>query len=427
MGAYEAQADIAPPTPTLDSLVDDGVLFRNAYAYPTCSASRAALLTGRFGRRTGVGMRIGLFEDAYRMPLSEVTLPEMLTHAPDAWDTSMVGKWHMANFAHPDWITNPGDQGFAWSAGSAGNIELASYGGMGSHDYFSWEKVVNGTSVPTHNYATTESVDDALDRTEIMQEPWMLYLSMNAPHLPLHRPPDHLWSSEDLAEEDMDAQNTVRAMIEAMDTELGRLLDGIPPEVLARTTVVFVGDNGTEKAVVTPPMSPDHAKGSLFEGGTHVPLIVSGPAVSRPGSESEALVSIADIFPTVAELAGVDLASVPGHDGEPLEIDGISLVPYLRDATLPSQRDVLYTETFTPNGGPPYTGKDMVAVREARYKLMRNGDQLALFDLWRSFPGDGQDLLANGVSPREAVIRDRLLAQLEAIQADLVYDHTDDE
>jgi arylsulfatase A-like enzyme len=94
-----------------------------------------------------------------------------------------------------------------------------------------------------------------------------------------------------------------KAMVEALDTEIGRLLASLPPAERARTTVLFLGDNGTESCAQASPSG--RAKSTLYEGGIHVPLLASGYRVGR--GECAALVNTTDVFATVAELAGVDL------------------------------------------------------------------------------------------------------------------------
>ncbi len=416
--AYGVQPQHAPSTPTIDGLINDGVMFQNAYASPSCSPARSAILTGRYGRRTGLGQRIALFGAPFSLALDEVTLPEMLRRAPRPWNTSMVGKWHLANFSTPNWTTHAADQGFHWHAGSQGNLNIST--DLSERDYDNWEKNTNGQITNHTEYATTDTVDDAITRAAKMEEPWLLYLAFNAPHEPFHQPPEPLGNGAELD----DRPGLYRDMVHAMDLELGRLLESLPTEKRERTTVIFVGDNGTPGAAVLAPLQAGRAKATLYEGGTHVPLIISGPAVQRPGSTSNALVSVVDLFPTVADLAGVDLSTVVNGDGDPIQIDGFSLLPYLENPQAASIRDHVYTERFFPNGGGPFLVDDQ-ALRDHRYKLLRRQDlgTLELFDLSTHFPEDGPNLLEDGITPEEQEIVDRLEAQLDALQASVPYDH----
>jgi len=169
---------------------------------------------------------------------------------------------------------------------------------------------------------------DALAYVETMAEPWFLMVAFNAPHLPRHIPSASLHSRS--AEELTTNAERYDALVEALDTEIGRLLSGIESPVLANTTVFFVGDNGTSR----------HATDALYEGGTNVPFIVTNPVVTAAGSESAALVHVVDIFATAADLAGVQPEQILAPKGARLTIDGRTLLPYLRDPQLPEFYDL---------------------------------------------------------------------------------------
>jgi arylsulfatase A-like enzyme len=219
-----------------------------------------------------------------------------------------------------------------------------------------------------------------------------------------------------------------RAVVEAADTELGRLLASAPPEILADTTVILMGDNGTKREAVEPPYDPLRSKRTVFEGGVRVPLVVAGPHVAARGSRSAALVEIVDLFVTVAELAGVPLVDVAGGgSGFPLAgsevrpVDGRSLLPYLADPAAPSERDLVFVEMFEPNGSPPYT-LDHTAVRDATHKLVREDGVETLYELVPGALDEGPDLLADGVSAEEQAILDALRLRLDERLASLPYD-----
>jgi arylsulfatase A-like enzyme len=249
---------------------------------------------------------------------------------------------------------------------------------------------------------------------EAARAPWFCYLAFHAPHAPLHEPPAELHHVVvDAAPKDRIGnagrdRQLFRAMVEALDTEIGRVLDGLG-DALDSTTVIVIGDNGTKASVASAPFDAQHAKGSVYEGGVLVPLIVAGPSVSRRGSVSDALVHAVDVFATVAELAGVALeAALPG-----VELDSQSLVPYLQDPARASRRDVLYTELFEPNGFGPRTSFAR-AIRDDRYKLIASSDGDELYDLSVD-PYEQTDLLAPAdVDPDTSAASARLRKQLEA-------------
>lgn len=351
VSTYGLRADAAP-TPTLDALAAEGMTFRNAWAMPVCSAARASLLTGRYPSRHGVGH---IMED-YSTPTlapTEVTLPEML---PDAWDTSQVGKWHVASYdGHED---NPGLQGFRWFAGTKGNIHIS---GLGA-DYWSWEKNDNGSLSTVTRYATEDATDDAIGRIEAMTEPWLLYMGAYAAHSPYHAPPPELVPGEFPT-----VESQYLALIRAVDAELGRLLDGMDPEVRARTTIVVMGDNGEPWDLDDAALDTNgRVKGSVFQSGVHVPLVVAGPRVGAPGTVTDALVSIVDLFPTLAEIGGGSVGTLE-HP-----IDGVSLLPVLADPDA-TVRDTVFTEAFYTDRDSVYgaaTFSHTYALRDERFKLV---------------------------------------------------------
>ncbi len=202
--------------------------------------------------------------------------------------------------------------------------------------------------------------------------------AISAAHTPLHAPPAHLHTyALSGAPEDTPYEHYC-AMVQAMDTELGRLLAGIPAEVRARTTVILIGDNGSPQQVVIPPSVPSQSKGSLFEGGVRVPLVISGHQVAARGLRCQSLVQSVDLFPTIVGLFGADLALGVG-DGR--DIDGIDLGPYLADVTAAPLRPYVVVDRFEPNGFGPYTAQGAM-IRDPRWKLIRrSGQPDAFFDL----------------------------------------------
>lgn len=344
-----------PPTPNIERLARQGVLFRNAYSCPTCSPSRSTILTGRYPYRTGIGYALALPTGPSLQP-SELTLPEVLDANPHLnYTHALVGKWHLSEGADDPRILG----GFSHFSGVI-------HGAI--PDYFDWPKTVNGQTTSHYtNYATTDNVDDALAwiGRQSPGTPWFLWLAFNAAHTPYHKPPKGLHSYQDLSPLPVAVSKNPRpyyeAIIEAMDTEMGRLLSKINTN---HTTIFFVGDNGTLGTVMQPPYAADRGKGTLYEGGIRVPMIVSGPAVTRPGRQTEALVNLADLFATILELAGVNLAESVLPKAA---IDSRSFLPVLKDQPwVPAQSFVL-SESFAENHPDEESGR---ALRDERYKLI---------------------------------------------------------
>jgi arylsulfatase A-like enzyme len=355
VGAYARGADL-PATPNVDALAAQGVLFRNAWANPLCSPTRATIQTGRYSFRTGIGWLV-FFSGGGALRLEETTLPEMLeTEAPTPYATGAFGKWHLGNSRNGE-FDSPNLAGYSHFEGSPSNIERS---------YFYWFKVAQGETSIEQDYATSDTVDSALRWIAGVREPWLAYVAFNAPHSPLHAPPTRL-HSVDLGGAGSPTGNPrpyLKAMIEALDTEIGRLLRSIDPEILERTVIFFLADNGSAGSL--PPFDPARAKGTLHEGGINVPFIVPGSIVAEPGRESSALINTTDIFATAAELAGIDVA---GRESAAERLDSVSLLPYLLDPTGPPRRGTIFAEMFAPNRWPPLAWN--YAIRDERYKLIR--------------------------------------------------------
>lgn len=328
----------AANTPTLDALVAKGVRFENAWSYPLCSPTRAAVQSGRYGFRSGMGW-LALWGG---MPGQEILMPSLLEQGSQGrFATAAIGKWHLGRE-----LTAPNDAGYGHFSGVLRNLH-------GENSYFNWKRVVNGREEDvTDRYVTSAQVDDAIGWIEGVQEPWFLHLGFSAPHKPFHAPPDRLHSVdlEGAGDPEVDAVPYFRAMVEAIDTELGRLLEALGP-ARERTTVIFLSDNGSPAEVVQEPWSPERSKTTLYEGALRVPLIISGGEVVRRERVVTDPVHVVDVFATVAEIAGIDPRKVlpKGH-----ALDSRSLVKYLRPAVdredLDLPRRYLLAERFFPNG-----------------------------------------------------------------------------
>jgi arylsulfatase A-like enzyme len=177
-------------------------------------------------------------------------------------------------------------------------------------------------------------------------------------------------------------------MSEAIDTIVGRVLDAVDLE----TTYVFVmGDNGSPGEAVVPPFMFNQAKGSVYEGGVRVPLIIAGPGVAR-GEECAELVHVTDLFATIRELSGL---GPPTQGAE----DSVSFAEQLTDPLRPGQRETLFVHKF------PFPGLPGADVRAHR----ADSQQSELYDLLTD-PFELDDLLVSQPGPATANLRDRLLA-----------------
>lgn len=403
------------PTPTLDGLASEGVLFETCWATPFCSPTRATILTGRLPFRTGLGNVVTSKVGETGLSLDEWILPEVLSAGSGGViKTAAIGKWHLGGQADPAWHAEA--SGFELYSGAPTNL-----GPPGAEEVWSnFYKLVHAGSVHVKQYATTDEIDDTLRAIEAFgDDPWFVHLALHAAHLPYHAPPDHLHDRE-LSGDPADSPAAHHAAaVQALDSELGRLLDRMDPAIRERTTVIVVADNGTQGPATTPPFIPTHGKGTLFEGGLRVPLIIAGHGVqpSAWGRRCAALVQTTDLFTTVAELLSVDARSVIPPE---IELDGESLVPYLADPDLASLRPVTFTEHFKPNHAD---GSNLVehriALRGPRYKLVRNelNGVLRLYDLIED-PFEERELLSakGGLTSEQRRALDELTRWAEAIR-----------
>ena len=386
------------PTPTLDSLANTGVRFTNCWGSPSCAPARAQILTGRYGFRTGVG-HVGAVP-----ALDEGTIAQAFQTG--GYATGCFGKWHLANATNGN-RDNPNLMGFDHYSGNLGG---------GVQSYFSWTKVTNGAFVnnannPETNYATSQVATEA--STWIQQrgnEPWFCWVAFNAPHLPFHLPPSNLHSSN-LSGTNADIATNPRAyylaMVEAMDTEIGRILEEMNPTVRDNTVVVFVGDNGTPGQAPPNTRIFNGSKGSLFEGGVRIPCIVSGSNVQSPGRTNDGLVSLVDLFTTLLDLAGLNESLIP--DGA--ATDSQSFASHLSDPNAP----IVHTCQFSERFEEPSTRNDGKTLKLGDWKLIRNDNGAESFF---NLPDEDTNLADGSLTPMEQTQFELLNNKLDNLLSD---------
>ena len=428
----------APKTAALEAIAEEGVVFNNFWSQPVCSPTRSTIMTGRYGFRTGVGRPIapeadgggsGLLPPPLAKPAGapyevsgmgrrvespvsrglrpdEFMFPMALDAGTgDAYRTAAIGKWHMAD-ADNGWLDHPRRAG----------IDFYSAIMHGEDSYFTWRKNLNGEVIRETRYGLLDRTDTAIDWIEEQgAEPWFMWLSFILPHTPLHLPPRDLLQSDysDLSPTADTADDPIRyfhAMIEAMDTSIGRVLDSMAPEVRENTYVVFIGDNGTGGGSITEPFQSSRAKGTVYQGGVNVPLIVSGPGVAE-GGVSEALINSVDLYATMLEMAEADVAeAVPSR----VHQDSVSFFPYLARPDLPSMRDWVYADVFSGSfAGLPDAN---YTIRNERYKLLRHEGNEEFYDLGED-PYEHVDLLAGSLSTAQQAQYRLLSDQFDALRA----------
>jgi len=367
------QADM----PNIEALCAQGVVFDNAYSAPLCSPTRATIMTGQYGFRTGVGSAITR-DNSAGLSADETSLFDVL--AKTDYASNLIGKWHLAST--DDDYDHPAQLGVSdfWGLFS---------GAM--RDYSNWSAVSNGQRINVSDYSTTAITDKAIDWIDKQNDPWFLWLAYTAPHTPFHLPPEDLHSAE-LSGTKQDIQKDplpyYNAMLEAMDTEIGRLLSTMDEATRNNTVVMFVGDNGTPGRVARSVYGEHGAKGSIYEGGVHVPLIVSGPGIEA--SRESGFVQTVDIFATVASIARAEYSTPDSYSFAPaLYGQGVS-------------REYVYVEHFGTESKENSANVYGWAMREGNYKLVqKDAAEAELFNLAED-PLEKTDLLADGISEDEA-------------------------
>lgn len=362
------QQDPSPVTPNLEALAARGVVYREVWVAPVCSPSRACMQTGLQPWRHGIGNIVlpknllGPLDPAFQ------TLPEAL---PADWATAYFGKWHLG-YAQDLGTGSPDDHGYDHFVGTEANFDERAQPPEG---YSYWTRIEDGASSIETQHATEHLVDLAAAWIAGRSGAWFATVAFQAAHQPWERPPGSaLPKAYPLPDDPIEPY--YRAMIEHLDAEIGRLLASLP----ADTLVFVISDNGTPSGVgrdqlIAAPFDPTRGKGTLYEGGLRVPLVVAGPQVAAPGRECSALINGVDLFETILDYAGA-LNSESARSSQ-----ACSFLPTLLDAAHPGYRRYAFAEMFPVNGLPD-EGAWQRAVRNADYKLIRRASGVdELFDL----------------------------------------------
>jgi len=321
--------------PNLARISQRGFCFTSAMANPLCQPTRRTLDFGDFCVRSSG--RVCKPSEGKEPPLSLVSLPELVG------STSMFfGKWHEGTNPDGPWTLTPQAHGWGgWRAGVPGGITAC-----GGVDYSNWIRVEDGLARQAVTYQPEKQFDRLREWWSATNGPRLVMYSSALAHEPLHRPPDS-WLPANYPPTPGNREK-FEAMIAALDVQIGRILLLLSPDDF----LIVTSDNGTPGLVSETP----RAKGTTFERGIRVPLIVYGGWID-PG-KSDALVHVADVYATVAELTG--------KKADPA-LDSRSLVPLILGATEPIH-DYLLCGSLDH---PPRV--DDVCVRSLRYKLRRVG------------------------------------------------------
>ncbi len=348
-------------TPNIDGLAAKGVRFLQAYANSAvCSATRTALITGRYQYRLPIGLEEPLSGRDVGLPPDHPTLPSLLKKA--GYGTTLVGKWHLGLLPK----FGPLQSGYDHFYGFRG----------GAVDYYThankkddlWDDDVQ---VHQMGYLTDMLGSRAVDVVNGYAKsgrPFLISLHFNAPHWPWEAPGDQaesnrLRSASSLFDFDGGTQKTYQRMIQEMDLQIGRVLEALNANGMAKNTIViFTSDNGGERFADTWPFTG--RKTELLEGGLRIPAIISWPASIPQGRTTDQVAVTMDWMPTLLAAAGLssDPAFLP---------DGINLLPMLKQDAATVERKLFWR----------YKANAQRAARDGDYKYLKILENTFLFNV----------------------------------------------
>lgn len=397
-------------SPHIDSLARDGMRFTANYSACTvCSPSRAALLTGKYPARLHVtdwipgqmpsNPKLIVPDFTKHLPHEETTLAEALHDA--GYATASIGKWHLGG---PD--SYPEQHGFDLNV--AGTDQPQPRPG-----YFAPYAIDTIEQGPKGEYITDRLGDEAVKFIRANADrPFFLYMPQFAVHLPVQAKKKLIEQYQANVRDGMHHTNAAyAAMIDSMDQTVGRIRETLAELGIAeRTIIIFTSDNGGR--IPTTANAPLRAgKGSAYEGGTRVPLIVYWPGVTKGGSENDTPVMTIDLLPTILEMAGV-------KNKASSTFDGVSLVPLLRQSGELAERPLFWHyphyQHYQKEGATPYG-----AIRRGDYRLIEFYDdhRVELYNL-KEDVGERHNL-ADSSPELVKSMQDELHAWLRAVEAQM--------
>jgi len=350
-------------TPNIDRIAQRGVRFTQGYANSAvCSATRLALITGRYQYRLPLGLEEPLAGKIdVGLPPEHPTLPSLLRAA--GYGTTLIGKWHLGML--PSFGPSLSGYDHFWGIRS-GAIDYYSHKNPRGEDDL-WD---GDTNIHQAGYVTDLLGDRAVGAIEGYAgsgQRFLLSLHFTAPHWPWEAPGDQAVSERlsgtRLRHFDGGTQQTYARMVRAMDLQIGRVLQTLDSHGLAdNTIVVFTSDNGGERFSDTWPFTG--IKTELLEGGLRVPAMLCWPNAVAAGQVSEQVTMTMDWFPTLLEAAGV--APDPGHPP-----DGCSILPVLTGTRAVSPRRLFWR----------YRTNAQRAARDGDFKYLKIRENTFLFNV----------------------------------------------
>jgi arylsulfatase A-like enzyme len=384
-------------TPNIDRIAANGMRFLQGYANSAvCSATRTGLITGRYQYRLRIGLEEPLpaGQPEIGLPPSHPTLPSLLKKA--GYGTTLIGKWHLGILPKFGPLKSGYDHFYGFRGGA---IDYFAHQGTDHKDDF-WndDAAIRETGYTTELFG--RRAVDSIDAYARSRQPFFISLHFNAPHWPWETVDDEAESdrlrTKALTDYDGGTQRTYQRMIQAMDLQIGRVLQALDANNLAENTIViFTSDNGGERFADTWPFTG--RKTELLEGGLRIPAIVSWPARFPRGRTTEQVAISMDWMPTLLAAAGT--APDPAFPS-----DGMSLLPVLTQGAPPIPRKLFWR----------YKANAQAAHRDGDFKYLKIRDNTFLFNV-----ADDPMERAN-LKDRRKDIYDRLVTQWNAWNATML-------
>ncbi len=350
-------------TPNIDRMAETGVRFLQAYANSAvCSATRTALITGRYQYRLRIGLEEPLAGNPdVGLPPEHPTLPSLLRKA--GYGTTLIGKWHLGVLPKFGPLKSGYDHFYGFRGGA---LDYYMHTGTDHRDDL-WDDDVAVDQIGYLTDLLGSRAVDVVNGYGKSGQPFFLSLHFNAPHWPWEAPGDQSESSRlrygDLNDFDVGTQKTYQRMIEDMDTQIGRVVDTLEARRLGQNTIViFTSDNGGERFADTWPFTG--RKTELLEGGLRIPAIVRWPARIPAGHTIDQVAISMDWLPTLLAAAGT--APDPAFPS-----DGTNLLPQMIQNAAPVPRKLFWR----------YKANGQRAARDGDFKVLKILDNTFLFNV----------------------------------------------
>ncbi|MDP4285575.1 MAG: sulfatase-like hydrolase/transferase [Bacteroidota bacterium] len=346
-------------TPNIDKILNGGIKFNNFYSNScVCSPSRAALLTGRYPDMVGVP---GLVRDikadnwGYLTPGTQ-TLPQLLKKAN--YQTAIIGKWNLG-LEHPNL---PNDKGFDQFYGFLDDMMDDYYTHLRNGQNF---MRINQQVVDPKGHATEIFTNWALDYLQkqlTKKNPFFLYLTYNAPHVPIQPPKEWLDKVKAREPNITEKRAKIVALIEHLDYNIGLIMHQLEStHMLDNTLIIFTSDNGGRLDVGANNGPYRGGKQDMYEGGIREPAGIMWKNKIQPGQVSDNFVMMMDMLPTLCDLTGAKIER---------PIDGMSILPLLRGEKQVTDNRLVYF--VRREGNMRYGGLAYYAARLGPLKILQN-------------------------------------------------------